>query len=285
MKPLDGKTVVITGATTGIGKSTAEKVASLGARVVLACRNGKRALPVLDAIAAKHGQDNALFVELDLASLSAVRRAAQQILETDLPIHGLVNNAGLCGPKGLTRDGFELTFGVNYLGHFLLTSLLIERLLKSGPARVVNLASVAHYGAHGIPFERLQRGTASLTGFPEYRISKLAMVLFTKALARRLEGTGVNTYAVHPGVVASDIWRMVPTPLRQLMKLFMLDTERGARTSVYCVSSPDCATQSGLYYDQAEPREPSHEARDVALADELWNKSVEWTGAEWPIAS
>lgn len=196
-------------------------------------------------------------------------------LATGEPLHVLINNAGLAGQRGLTSSGFELAFGTNYVGPFLLTSLLLDRLRESAPARIVNVASAAHYRATGIDFSAVREPTKSLTGMSEYEVSKLANVLHAQELARRLDGTGVTTYALHPGVIASDIWRRVPWPARTLMKLRMRSPEQGAKTSLYCATSPDIANESGHYYDNAQRRQPGV-AATPELADELWNRSTTW---------
>ena len=145
------------------------------------------------------------------------------------------------------------------------------------------MASRAHYRAKGIDFNAQKTSTPTKTGFPEYEVSKLANVLFTKSLAERLEGTGVTTYSLHPGVVASDIWRKVPGPLQWVIKQFMITNEEGAQTSLHCALSDEAADQTGLYYDKSKPVKPSRIARDDGLAAQLWAKSVEWTDAEWTI--
>src|SRR5262249_8802626 len=147
--------------------------------------------------------------------------------------------------------------GINHIGPFLLTDLLLERLRASAPARIVNVSSIAHYEAPGIDWDAVRRPTGSATGMPEYRVSKLANVLHAQERARRRAGNGVTTYALHPGVIASDIWRQVPWPLRPLMKRRMDTPERGARTSVYCATAPELAGESGRYYDDCRGREPA----------------------------
>jgi NAD(P)-dependent dehydrogenase (short-subunit alcohol dehydrogenase family) len=267
-----GKVAVVTGANAGIGRVTAIQLARRGARVVLACRSEARARPVVEEIRAAGG--DAELLALDLSSLASVRRAADELLERVPAIHLLINNAGVAGQRGVTADGFELAFGVNHLGHFLFTQLLGERLRRSAPARVVTVASVAHYKAPGIDWDAVRRPTATFTGFPEYRVSKLANVLFSAELGRRCAGTGVTSYAVHPGVVASNIWRRVPAVARPIVKLFLLSNEAGARTTLHCATEPALAVQTGLYYDACAPKQPSRLARDEALAAELWARSV-----------
>lgn len=274
---LSGKTVLITGANTGIGRTTAQALAAGGAHVFLACRSEEKTRPVIEAIRAETSNNKVEFLELDLGSLASVRNAASTFLARELPLHLLINNAGVAGQRGITKDGFELHFGVNHLGHFELTRLLLDRLRASAPARIVNVSSASHYRAKGgIDFDRLRVATPSFSGLPEYSVSKLANVLFTRSLAKRLEGTGVTTYALHPGVVASDAWRRLPAPVSALMKLFMLSNDDGAQTSLHCAVSEEAAKESGLYYDKCAPRRPSRWARDEQLAEELWQRSEAW---------
>jgi NAD(P)-dependent dehydrogenase (short-subunit alcohol dehydrogenase family) len=197
-------------------------------------------------------------------------------LARDLPLHLLINNAGLAGTRGMTKSGFELAFGTNHMGHFLLTQLLLERMKNSTPARIVTVASRAHYNAHAIDWEAVRQPTRTRTGLAEYSVSKLANVLFSTELARRLAGSGITTYSLHPGVVASDVWRAVPWPLRPLIKLRMISTEEGAATTLYCANSAEAGRESGLYYDQCRVKEPNELVHDLALAAELWKRSEQW---------
>jgi retinol dehydrogenase-12 len=275
---LQGKVALVTGANTGIGRVTARELARRGAHVFVAARSAQRCQDVLDEVAAAGG--NAQFVPLDLGDLVSVRRCAQDFLALELPLHLLINNAGLGGQRGFTASGFELAFGTNHVGHFLLTQLLTERLRRSAPARVVTVASRAHYRARGIDWDAVRRPTSHRLALPEYCVSKLANVLFSAELGRRLQGSGVTTYALHPGVVASDIWRRLPRPLRALVGRFMLTTEQGAATTLHCATAESAAMQSGLYYDECKPRTPSALARDAALAADLWRRSEEWVRAD-----
>jgi NAD(P)-dependent dehydrogenase (short-subunit alcohol dehydrogenase family) len=277
---LRGRFIVITGANTGIGAATAHALAARGAELLLACRSREKTEPVLASIRAAGG--NAEFVALDLASLASVRACADAIVAMRRPIDVLLNNAGLAGQRGETADGFELTFGTNHLGHFLLTLKLVPLLRKASAARIVNVASGSHYKAKGIDWDLVRGPTRTVTGLAEYEVSKLANVLFTKELARREQGRGFRSYALHPGVVASDAWRRIPWPFRSLMKLAMISNDEGARTSVYCATSPDVAAHDGRYYDACKERAPSRVSEDAALAAELWAKSVAWTGADLP---
>jgi len=276
MGDMNGRTVLITGANTGIGRATALDLGRRGATLFLACRSEAKAQPVIDEIRAA-GNDDVHFLPLDLADLGSVRDCARAFLQDeDRPLHVLINNAGLAGKPGLTAQGFQLTFGVNHLGHFLLTELLLERLKGSAPARVVNVASKAHFSADSLDWDRLRTPTTTTRSLPDYNVSKLCNVLHAKELARRLEGTGVTTYSLHPGVIASDVWRNVPWPFRSVMKAFMKSNEEGAQTTLHCATSEAAAAQSGLYYDEREPKEPNRLAHDEALQDALEAKSREW---------
>jgi NAD(P)-dependent dehydrogenase (short-subunit alcohol dehydrogenase family) len=271
-------TFLITGGNTGIGLSTATALAREGGRVLIACRSAAAGETAVERIKSASGSADVRLLPLDLASLSSVRACAASFLALDEPLHVLVNNAGVGGQRGLSADGFELHFAVNHLGHFALTQLLLDRIAASGPeARIVNVSSEAHYGARGIDFASLRRRTKTFAGAREYAVSKLCNVLFTQELARRLAGSGVTTYALHPGVVASDIWRRVPRLARPFITRRMLTTEQGAVTSVYCATSAAVTGESGLYYDKCAALTPSQVATPE-LAALLWKHSAEWTG-------
>ena len=269
------RTFLITGAGTGIGRATAHALAARGATVHLAGRSSARTAAARDAIAAATGSGRLHLLTVDLGDLESVRACARTFLETDQPLHCLINNAGLAGQRGMTESGFEVHFGTNHVGPFLLTTLLTERLRASAPSRVVNVASDAHFRASGIDWESVRRPTRTLTGFSEYGVSKLANVLHARELARRLAGTGVTSYSLHPGVVASEIWRRIPWPIRPLMKLRMLTPEQGAQTTIYCATTAAVADQSGLYYERCSQRQPSAAVTD-SLASELWERSEAW---------
>ena len=270
---LQGKTFLVTGGSSGIGRATAVDLGRRGGKVFIATRNEEKTKPVLDEIG-----ENAEYLHLDLGDLDSVRQCAKEFLARNEPLHVLINNGGVAGQRGLTANGFELAFGVNHLGHFALTTALLDRLAESAPARIVNVSSDSHYQAKGIDFAAVRRPTASVTGMREYSVSKLSNVLFTQELARRLDGRGVTAYALHPGVVASEIWRRVPWPVRPLIKLRMISPEEGARTSLYCATSPEVADVTGRFYDHSREREPSAVAT-AALAGELWQRSEAWIAA------
>jgi retinol dehydrogenase-12 len=273
-----GRTVLVTGANTGIGRATALALAGQGWRVYVAARSTARGEAAVTAIRAASGSRSVWFLPLDLADLASVRACADTFLSRAEPLHVLVNNAGVAGRRGLTRQGFELTFGVNHLGHFALTAALLGRLTASAPARVVTVSSAAHYSAPGIDFGALRRPARGVTGLRAYAVAKLCNVLFAQELARRAAGTGVCSYVLHPGLVASDIWRRVPWPVRPLVTRRMLSVEQGAATSLYCVTSAEVAADSGLFYDSCARREPSP-AATPELAGELWLRSDGWAAA------
>jgi retinol dehydrogenase-12 len=276
-RDLDGRTFLVTGGNTGIGRATVTALAGRGGRVYLAARSRAKGEAAAGEVRAATSNDGVFFLPLDLADLDSVRACAADFLARDEPLHVLVNNAGVAGRSGLTRQGFELMFGVNHLGHFLLTLSLLDRLTASGPARVVTVSSDAHYSASGIDFDAVRRPGRGLTKMGEYAVSKLANVLFSHELARRTDGTGLTCYALHPGVVASDIWRRVPWPVRPLVTRRMLSVEDGAATSLYCATSPEVAQDSGLFYDACAVRAASRVATGE-LAAELWKRSEGWTG-------
>jgi NAD(P)-dependent dehydrogenase (short-subunit alcohol dehydrogenase family) len=275
MSELSGQTFLVTGANSGIGKETARGLAGRGGRVVLAGRSEEKTRAAIDEIVADTGNSNLEFIQLDLGDLSSVRLAAKTFLASGEPLNVLVNNAGLAGSRGMTPSGFELAFGTNHVGTFLFTQLLLDRIKESGPARIVNVASTGHYRAKGIDWDAVRQPSVTRTAFDEYCVSKLANVLHAQELARRLEGTDVTTYSLHPGAVATDVWREVPALLRGPMKLFMKSSSDGAKTSLHCATSPDAARETGLYYDNCKPKAPNPVATPE-LGAELWKRSEAW---------
>jgi retinol dehydrogenase 12 len=273
---VSGRTVVVTGANTGIGRATASALARRGWRVYVASRSAAKGEEAVASIRAATANESVFLLPLDLADLDSVRSCASAFLARGEPLHVLINNAGVAGRRGLTRQGFELMFGVNHLGHFALTEALLGCLAASAPSRVVTVASDAHYNAAGIDFEALRRPARGLTGLHEYAVSKLANVLFSQELARRTAGTGVTAYALHPGVVASDIWRRVPWPVRPIVTRRLLPVSDGAATSLYCATSPEVAEASGLFYDKCAERAASPVATPE-LGRLLWDRSEAWT--------
>ncbi|XP_068454534.1 retinol dehydrogenase 13 [Clinocottus analis] len=281
---LDGKTVLITGANTGIGKETALDMAKRGARVILACRDMTRACIAADEIRQQSGNGNVVVKKLDLASLQSVRDLAKDIQENEEHLDILINNAGImmC-PKWKTDDGFEMQFGVNHLGHFLLTNCLLDLLKKSTPSRIVIVSSLAHEKG-SINFDDINLD-ADYQREKSYRQSKLANVLFCKELASRLKDTGVTVYSLHPGVIRTELGRhFFPTlALWQrilIMPIILLikSPYAGAQTSIYCAVDESQANASGLYYSDCAPKKPAPQALDDAAAKKLWDLSASMVG-------
>jgi len=279
--PMNGRVCVITGATSGIGRAAASELAALGARLVIVARDPGRGAAARDEIAGETGNREVALEVADLASQRHVRDLAARLLASLPEIHVLVNNAGLAlGERRLTEDGLEETFAVNHLAPFLLTNLLLDRLRASSPARVVTVASAAHRGA-AIPFDDLN-GERGFSGWLAYSWTKLANILFTVELARRLDGSGVTATCLHPGVVATGFAREGPLLIREfqrfLGRLLLLDPKRGADTLVWLASSPEVAGASGGYYAKRRLVQPSKAARDTAAARRLWEVSARLTG-------
>src|SRR6266705_2773181 len=277
---LQGRTFFVTGANSGIGRALVEALAARGGRVVLATRSEERTRPVLTGIQSRYPAARAQWVSLDASDLGSVRRAAQAFLASGQPIDVLVNNAGIAGTRALSKDGFDLTYATNHIGSFLLTSLLLPRVRESPQGRVVNVASGAHMMVKRIDWSVLERRAApKRSGFADYAVTKLMNVLHAKELARRLAGTRVTTYALHPGAVASNIWRALPRPLQWWGKLFMLSNKEGAETPLYCATAPELAAATGRYYYKSREAKTSPLAADAALARELWERTAAITGS------
>ncbi|XP_043931116.1 retinol dehydrogenase 12-like isoform X2 [Protopterus annectens] len=286
---LDGKTVIITGANTGIGKETARDLAARGARVIFACRDTKRGEDAAAEVRNSTGNGNIIVKKLDLASLASVRQFAKEICETEPHLDILINNAGVLmgskSQKSQTEDGFEIQFGVNHLGHFLLTNLLLDKLRHSAPSRIVTVSSTAH-ATGKIQFEDTFL-VKNCSSFACYSQSKLANVLFTRELAKRLKGSGVTTYCLHPGVIRTEISRhlFVNSPiLRMFLTLvchfFLKTPAEGAQTTIYCAVAEELQNTSGLYYSDCAPKEPATHAKDDELARKLWDLSAKLVGME-----
>lgn len=279
LRSLAGKTIVITGASAGIGRAAALELAKRGAHMLLVCRDLAKGSAVADAIRADGGQ--AELVLADLSVQAQVRRAAAELLDLAPRIDVLVNNAGaIFQTRSLAADGHEMTFATNHLSYFLLTNLLLERLKASAPARVVNVASVAHRRAKAIAFDDL-RAERGYDAWMRYGMSKLANILFTRELARRLAGTGVTANSLHPGVVATGFGSNSTGLLRLLVKAarpFLLTAEQGADTIVFLASAPEASAWSGKYFAKRVESTLSKAAQDDAAALRLWSLSEELVG-------
>ncbi len=283
LENLQGRTFLITGANSGIGRALAELLAAGGGRVTLAARSAERTAPVLEGIRARHPGADARFLHLDLADFDSVRRAADRVLEATPGIEVLINNAAIAGTFGLSKDGFDLTYATNHLGPFLFTNLLLPRLGAAPAARIVNVASAAHRYAKQIDWSVLdRRSTPRRSGFHDYAVTKLMNVLHARELARRLAGTGVTTCAVHPGGVASNIYRAIPGPLRWFLKLFLISNEAGARPVLHCATAPQLLRETGRYYDRFREASANPLADDPALGAELWARSEAAIGRPAP---
>jgi dehydrogenase/reductase SDR family protein 13 len=276
---LHGRTFYVTGANSGIGRATAEALAARGAAVVLAARSEERTRPVLQEIRDRLPRATVEFAPLDLADLGSVRRAADAFLASGRVLDVLVNNAGVAGTRGLSADGFDLTYATNHIGPFLLTSLLLPAVLRAPQGRVVNVSSVGHMQAKAIDWTLLaRRSEPRRSGFADYAATKLMNVLHAKELARRLGGTRVTTCALHPGGVASNIWRAVPQPFRWILLRFLDSNEEGARTPLYCATAPELAGSTGRYYDKSREAPCNPLAEDASLARELWVRTEALVG-------
>ncbi|XP_032042842.1 retinol dehydrogenase 12-like [Aythya fuligula] len=279
---LTGKTVIVTGANSGIGKCVALELARRNARTILACRSRERGQAAVEEIRAATGNPAVLLRLLDTSSLASVRAFAQAVLREETRLDVLVNNAGLTGlPLSITAEGLEQTFTTNYLGPFLLTNLLLDLLKASAPARIVNVSSFRH--AVGTADVRYLTGQAQPGGYdPIYNSTKLMNVLFTAELAQRLQGTGVTTNSVNPGVVSTGIMRRFSWPLRTLFFLirpFIKSAEQGAVSTLYCAISEEVSGITGKYFDSdCRLVLPSAATRDAGLARKLWEESERLTG-------
>ncbi|KAM3608791.1 uncharacterized protein V6R79_004796 [Siganus canaliculatus] len=281
---LNGKTVLITGANTGIGKETAVDLARRGARVILACRDMDRANKAAAEIKKRSGNDNVVVKKLDLASLQSVRQLAKDVLASEERLDVLINNAGVMScPKWQTEDGFEMQFGVNHLGHFLLTNCLLDLLKKSSPSRVVNVSSLAHERGQ-IYFDDINL-EKDYKPWKSYGQSKLANVLFTRELAKRLHGTGVTTYSLHPGVIRTELgrhfWPQIPLWKRVVytpLMFFIKSPKEGAQTTIYCAVEESLQNESGLYYSDCSPKTAAPQGLDDEAAKKLWDVSASMVG-------
>jgi dehydrogenase/reductase SDR family protein 13 len=271
---LQSRTFLVTGANSGIGRAMVEALAARGGRVILAARSEERTRPVLDGIRARRAAAAVDFLQVDVSSLSSVRRAAETFLASGRPLDVLVNNAGVAGTTALSADGFDLTYATNHIGPFLLTSLLLPAIERAPQGRIVNVSSVGHMQAKAIDWTLLERRTQPRkSGFRDYAATKLMNILHAKELARRLTGTRVTTYALHPGGVKSNIWRALPGPAQWVIKLFLISNEEGAKTQLYCATAPELAGVTGRYYDKSREVPPNPLADDPVLARELWTRT------------
>ena len=274
---LAGKTVLVTGATSGIGWEASVSFARMGACLVMVGRDAGKTAEKVEEVRQRSGSRAVDSLLCDFSSQAQVRRLAEEFRARYQKLHVLVNNAGTVFTKRtLTADGIESTFAVNYLGAFLLTNLLLDLLKASAPARVIVVTSSGHYSGT-MDFDDLgfEHGYQIMRA---YGRSKLAAVLFTRELAKRLKGTGVTVNALHPGAVATSIWDRAPAYTRPIFslakRLFMITPAAGAETIVYLATSPEVEGKSGLYFERNRPKFPSRLAQDDAVAQRLWAESA-----------
>ena len=283
---LEGRTCLVTGATSGLGQETALGLARLGAHVILVGRSAARGERARAEVSRQSRNPRVELLLADLSVQKEVRRLAAQVLERAPGLHVLVNNAGVVNlSRTLTADGLETTFAVNHLAYFLLSNLLLSRLAESAPARIVNVASDAHrFGKldlGDLQSERAYRALPALGAMRVYSMTKLANLLFTDELARRVEGRGVSANAVHPGFVRSRLGENNGVAARALLVLlrpFALSPARGAETSIHVASAPELEGVTGRYFARKREARPSGAARDRTLARQLWDESARLTG-------
>lgn len=280
---LDDKTVVITGANTGIGKETAIDLAKRGARIIMACRDMEKASGALKEVIEASGNENVVTRKLDLSDSKSIREFAELINKEEKQLNILINNAGvMVCPYGKTADGFEMQIGVNHMGHFLLTYLLLDLVKKSAPARIINVSSMAHtWGTINLEDINSEKSYDKKAAYSQ---SKLANVLFTRLLAKKLTGTGVTTYSLHPGVVQTDLWRHLNKAQQAVMWMvspFTKTSVQGAQTSIYCAVAPELAKESGGYYSDCAPATCSRLGSDDDLAQRLWDLSCKMLNISW----
>ena len=282
---MTGRTILITGGTSGIGAAVAEEMTRQGWTVVIVGRNHGRCESTIASIRQLTGNDDVHFLVADLSSQDSVRRAAGEFARRFDALHVLVNNAGgLFMNRRETADGIEMTFALNHLAPFLLTNLLLDLLHRSEPARIINVSSSGHRLARGVWKHDLEGRRGIYRGFKAYHHSKLANLLFTYELARRLQATGVTVNAADPGLVATNLGRDNPKLLTMLKPVLDLlwglrytDTRQGARTVVYLATSPEVAGMTGGYYANARQEPSSPASQDAETARWLWEASARLT--------
>jgi len=279
---MKGKIVLITGATSGIGKETALGLAKMGATVVLVGRSREKLDRVAGSIASATGNRTIDTMICDLASMENVRKLASNFKQKYQRLDVLINNAGeIVGERRTTVDGFEYTLALDHLSHFLLTMLLLDQIKASAPARIINVSSAAHMFGH-IDFDDLM-GEKKYNPMKAYGQAKLANLLFARELARRLAGTGVTANAVHPGTVRTNFGKGMKGRWRIFLWLgspFMIGAEEGAETSIFVASSPEVAGVTGKYFAKKKETRSSKRSHDQAAAERLWEVSSKLTGIE-----
>lgn len=280
---LDGKTVIITGATSGIGLETAIAIARQNACMVLPVRNMAKGGKIKKQIIDRSDNPAIYLMEFDLASFDSIRKFASEFKRRFSRLHVLVNNAGLWERKRKeTADGIEMHFGVNHLAPFLLTNLLLDVLKAAGGSRVINVSSEAHrYTKMNLDDPEGKRRFSFLQAYGQ---SKLANILFTRELAIRLAGDDISVNCLHPGVVATNLFDSLFPFLKPLFKLFMISPQKGAETTIYLATTPELNGVTGEYFVRKKLKKPSSSALDVKAAEKLWELSREYTGSQHRLA-
>ncbi|MFX1558339.1 MAG: SDR family oxidoreductase [Promethearchaeota archaeon] len=275
---MEGKICMITGANSGIGKATAIGLAQMNATIVMVCRNKERGEPAQKDIIEKTGNNKVDLLLCDLSSLESIRNLVAEFKNKYQNLHVLINNAGvMLSKRELSVDGFEMNFAVNHLAPFLLTHLLLDTLKRSAPSRIINVASAAHkYGK--IDFDDLLGEHKKRRFMGLYGDSKLALMLTSYELSRRLEGTGVTLNTVHPGVVNTNLGVDRSKPRKGIVRRFFKKPEKGAETSIYLASSPEVEGITGKYFVKKQQQESSEDSYDETLAKKLWDISMEMVG-------
>ncbi len=276
---MTGKICLVTGANSGIGLVTAQGLADRGATVVMVCRDRKRGEAALTEIKARSGSSAIDLMLCDLASQKSIREFAEEFKRTHDRLDVLVNNAGVYSRnRTLVEGNLETTFAVNHLAYFLLTNLLLDVIERSATARIINVSSAAHtYGR--IDFDDLQ-GEKNYSGWRAYANSKLANILFTYELARRLSSTRVTANCLHPGAVATNIFRALPKFVEAIIKLMTLSPEKGAETSIHLAASPSASGVTGKYFIKKTETRSSPESYNEDTARKLWAVSAQLTGLD-----
>lgn len=277
---IEGKVVLITGANTGIGKETAVELARRGGKVYIACRSAEKGEKALRDIKERSNSTNVYFLQMDLASMNSIRNCVQEFVRLEDKLNILINNAGVFAcPQSQTEDEFETQFGVNHLGHFLLTNLLLNMLIKSAPARIINVTSLLHLQGNINKHDLMHRD--NYDPFVVYNQSKLANVIFTKELARRYKAQQIASFSLHPGLINTEAFRHLNDRLRifkpfsKIISYFFFKTpDAGAQTTLHCALEPNLEEKSGEYFNNCKISKPNRLAHDRDLANWLWDESA-----------
>lgn len=280
---IKGKNVMITGANSGIGKETAVELAKLGAKIIMVCRNEQRGKDAKQEIIERANSNEVELMIADLADQNSIRKFAHDFKQKYDKLNVLINNAGLIlRERVLTSEGYEMTLAINHLGPFLLTNLLLDIIIVSAPSRIISVSSAAH------KFSNLDLDNVNLenkfSSFRAYGNSKLANILFSQELARKLKGKGVTVNSLHPGGVKSnfamDTYSKIGKSLYSIPRIFMISPQKGARTSVYLASSPDVANITGKYFSKSKIAKTSKVSQDEVLQKKFWNLSLKMVGLD-----